>query len=137
MSDSEVAEALEQAPANGADIVEAPDKAGGRPAPQRSSSSLHDLPVIVMEGLRTADRTLGENNDRDVVVNELKKVMPSTSDFSQASVVKAIRMPFVSAEGRLEKKRFTQDNPNFKFPTKDEILYAICIVCIHMINSLK
>ena len=102
--------ALEQAPANGADIVQAPDKAGGRPAPQRSSSSssLHDLPVIVMEGLRTADRTLGENNDRDVVVNELKKVMPSTSDFSQASVVKAIRMPFVSAEGRSEKTIYAE-----------------------------
>ena len=118
MSDSEVAEALEQAPANGADIVEAPDKAGGRPAPQRSSNSLHDLPVIVMEGLRTADRTLGENNDRDVVVNELKKVMPSTSDFSQASVVKAIRMPFVSAEGRSEKNDSRRITPISSFQQK-------------------
>ena len=105
----------EEAAADGAVIVQSKDEeapeaaedgevvAGGRPAPPsviESRTNLHDLPIIVMEGLRTPDHSLGENNDRDVVVAELKKVMPPVSDFTEASVIKAIRMPFKSTGGR-------------------------------------
>ena len=56
--------------------------------------------MIVIEGLRTANRSLGENDDHDVVFTELSKVMTNDSSFTRASVRKAIRMPYPTESGR-------------------------------------
>ena len=65
-----------------------------------SSRIQQELPVIVIEGLRTANRSLGENDDHDVVFTELSRVMTNDSSFTRASVRKAIRMPYPTESGR-------------------------------------
>ena len=60
-------------------------------------SSRHEIPVVVIEGLREANDD-DEKSDKDVVINELTKVMPDDSSFTPASVVRAIRLPFVTTK---------------------------------------
>ena len=56
--------------------------------------------MIVIEGLRTANRSLGENDDHDVVFTELSRVMTTDSSFTRASVRKDILMPYPTESGR-------------------------------------
>ena len=63
-------------------------------------SNRHEIPVVVIEGLREANED-DEKSDKDVVINELTKVMPEDSSFTPASVVRAIRLPFVTTKDRL------------------------------------
>ena len=83
-------------------------QAKGRPAPTPKSSALlsarrssnsrrHEIPVVVIEGLREAN-DVDEKDDKDVVINELSRVMPEDSSFTPASVVRAIRLPFVTTK---------------------------------------
>ena len=50
--------------------------------------SHHELPIVVIEGLREANDSLGESTDRDVVVKELTNLLQDDDTFTKNSVIK-------------------------------------------------
>ena len=50
--------------------------------------SHHELPIVVIEGLREANDSLGESTDRDVVVKELTNLLQDDNTFTKNSVIK-------------------------------------------------
>ena len=57
-------------------------------APTSVYFSHHELPIVVIEGLREANDSLGESIDRDVVVKELTNLLQDDNTFTKNSVIK-------------------------------------------------
>ena len=50
--------------------------------------SHRELPIVVIEGLREVNDSLGESTDRDVVVKELTNLLQDDNTFTKNSVIK-------------------------------------------------